>query len=92
MWNRTLQNWQSEFLAAASMVVLAIYVPPARLSGVQTGRGTAFQYRFGGLSIRDLKQDVGVAGDAIAVSIFDLAPAGEIAADQLFASRATIVR
>lgn len=25
-WNRTLQNWQSEFLALASMVVLAIYL------------------------------------------------------------------
>ncbi|HEY0119010.1 MAG TPA: DUF6766 family protein [Cellulomonas sp.] len=25
-WNRTLQNWQSEFLAVASMVVLAIYL------------------------------------------------------------------
>lgn len=24
-WNRTLQNWQSEFLAVGSMVVLAIY-------------------------------------------------------------------
>jgi hypothetical protein len=25
-WNRTLQNWQSEFLAVGSMVVLAIYL------------------------------------------------------------------
>jgi hypothetical protein len=25
-WNRTLQNWQSEFLAVASMVVLSIYL------------------------------------------------------------------
>ncbi len=25
-WNRTLQNWQSEFLAVASMVVFAIYL------------------------------------------------------------------
>jgi hypothetical protein len=25
-WNRTLQNWQSEFLAVASMVILAIYL------------------------------------------------------------------
>jgi hypothetical protein len=25
-WNRTLQNWQSEFLAVASMVVLGIYL------------------------------------------------------------------
>lgn len=25
-WNRTLQNWQSEFLAIATMVVLAIYL------------------------------------------------------------------
>lgn len=25
-WNRTLQNWQSEFLAIASMVVLSIYL------------------------------------------------------------------
>ena len=25
-WNRTLQNWQSEFLAVASMAVLAIYL------------------------------------------------------------------
>lgn len=25
-WNRTFQNWQSEFLAVASMVVLAIYL------------------------------------------------------------------
>ncbi len=25
-WNRTLQNWQSELLAVASMVILAIYL------------------------------------------------------------------
>jgi hypothetical protein len=25
-WNRTLQNWQSEFLAVASMAILAIYL------------------------------------------------------------------
>jgi hypothetical protein len=25
-WNRTLQNWQSELLAVASMVVLSIYL------------------------------------------------------------------
>ncbi|GAA2701633.1 DUF6766 family protein [Nonomuraea recticatena] len=25
-WNRTLQNWQSEFLAVASMVVLSIHL------------------------------------------------------------------
>ena len=25
-WNRTLQNWQSEFLAVGSMAVLAIYL------------------------------------------------------------------
>jgi hypothetical protein len=25
-WNRTLQNWQSEFLAVASMAVFAIYL------------------------------------------------------------------
>ena len=25
-WNRTLQNWQSEFLAVASMAVLSIYL------------------------------------------------------------------
>jgi hypothetical protein len=25
-WNRTLQNWQSELLAIASMAVLAIYL------------------------------------------------------------------
>jgi hypothetical protein len=25
-WNRTLQNWQSEFLAVLSMVVLSIYL------------------------------------------------------------------
>jgi hypothetical protein len=25
-WNRTLQNWQSEFLAIGSMVVLSIYL------------------------------------------------------------------
>ena len=25
-WNRTLQNWQSEFLAIGSMAVLAIYL------------------------------------------------------------------
>ena len=25
-WNRTLQNWQSEFLAVASMAVLAVYL------------------------------------------------------------------
>jgi len=25
-WNRTLQNWQSEFLAVGSMVVFSIYL------------------------------------------------------------------
>jgi hypothetical protein len=25
-WNRTLQNWQSEFLAVASMVAFSIYL------------------------------------------------------------------
>jgi hypothetical protein len=25
-WNRTLQNWQSELLAVASMAILAIYL------------------------------------------------------------------
>ena len=25
-WNRTLQNWQSEFLAVASMIVFSIYL------------------------------------------------------------------
>ena len=25
-WNRTLQNWQSEFLAVGSMAVLAVYL------------------------------------------------------------------
>lgn len=25
-WNRTLQNWQSEFLAIGSMAVLAVYL------------------------------------------------------------------
>lgn len=25
-WNRTLQNWQSEFLAVGSMAVLSIYI------------------------------------------------------------------
>jgi hypothetical protein len=25
-WNRTLQNWQSEFLAVWSMVVLSVYL------------------------------------------------------------------
>jgi hypothetical protein len=25
-WNRTLQNWQSEFLAVASMVILSVYL------------------------------------------------------------------
>jgi hypothetical protein len=25
-WNRTLQNWQSEFLAVASMVVFAVWL------------------------------------------------------------------
>ena len=25
-WNRTFQNWQSEFLAVASMVVFSIYL------------------------------------------------------------------
>jgi hypothetical protein len=25
-WNRTLQNWQSEFLAVGSMAILAVYL------------------------------------------------------------------
>jgi hypothetical protein len=37
-WNRTLQNWQSEFLAIASMAVFAIYLrqrgsPESKLTG-----------------------------------------------------------
>jgi hypothetical protein len=44
-WNRTLQNWQSEFLAVASMAVLAIYLrqrgspesKPVGASHVSTG-------------------------------------------------------
>ncbi|MEP7019581.1 MAG: DUF6766 family protein [Pseudonocardiales bacterium] len=37
-WNRTLQNWQSEFLAVASMAVFAIYLrqrgsPESKLVG-----------------------------------------------------------
>ena len=29
-WNRTLQNWQSEFLAVCSLAVLAIYLRQRR--------------------------------------------------------------
>ena len=25
-WNKTLQNWQSEFLAVGSMVILSVYL------------------------------------------------------------------
>lgn len=25
-WSRTLQNWQSEFLAVASMIILSVYL------------------------------------------------------------------
>ena len=39
-WNRTLQNWQSEFLAVGSMVVLSIYLrqrgSPVEAGGVST--------------------------------------------------------
>ena len=36
-WNRTLQNWQSEFLAVGSMVILSVYLRP-RLPGIQARR------------------------------------------------------
>jgi hypothetical protein len=26
LWNRTLQNWQSELLAVASMAILSVYL------------------------------------------------------------------
>ena len=35
-WNRTLQNWQSEFLAITSMVLVLHLPPPTRLTPVQT--------------------------------------------------------
>jgi hypothetical protein len=42
-WNRTLQNWQSEFLAVGSMAVLAIYLrqrgsPESKPVGAPTPR------------------------------------------------------
>ena len=44
-WNRTLQNWQSEFLAVGSMAVLRDLPAPARLAGVQAGRRVARGHR-----------------------------------------------
>jgi hypothetical protein len=38
-WARTLQNWQSEFLAVGSFAVLAIYLRQ-RVPGEQAGRCT----------------------------------------------------
>jgi hypothetical protein len=49
-WNRTLQNWQSELLAVASMAILAIYLRqrgssqsnPGPGLGADTQRNTSF--------------------------------------------------
>ena len=40
-WNRTLQNWQSEFLAVGSMADARDLPAPARVAGVQAGRRAA---------------------------------------------------
>ena len=37
-WQTTLQNWQSEFLAVGSMVILSVYLRQRGLTGVQAGR------------------------------------------------------
>ena len=50
-WSRSLQNWQSEFLAVGSMAVLADLPAAAWLPREQTGRGTAQQHRHRGLSV-----------------------------------------
>jgi hypothetical protein len=48
-WSRTLQNWQSEFLAVGSMAVE--HLPAAAwFTGVETGRGSAYEYRRRGVS------------------------------------------
>jgi hypothetical protein len=44
-WNRTLQNWQSEFLAVGSMVALSIYLrqrgsPESKPVGLRFGAGS----------------------------------------------------
>ena len=40
-WNRSFQNWQSEFLAVGSMAVFSRLPAPARVAGVQAGRRRA---------------------------------------------------
>ena len=44
-WNRSLQNWQSEFLAVGSMVVLVDLPPAARITRVQAGGRAACRDR-----------------------------------------------
>ena len=39
-WFESFQNWQSEFLSLAAMVVLSIFLQAARLAGVEAGRRT----------------------------------------------------
>jgi len=36
-WERTMQNWQSEFLAVGSMAIFARVPAPAWVAGVQAG-------------------------------------------------------
>ena len=45
-WNRTMQNWQSEFLAVASMVVLSIYL---RQRGSPESKPVGAQHRSTGI-------------------------------------------
>ena len=53
-WNRTLQNWQSEFLAVASMVVLSIYLRQRGSPESKPVGRPAFEHRPGGLTLRRL--------------------------------------
>ena len=48
-WARTLQNWQSEFLAVGSMAVLRHLPARARLTREQAGGRAAPQHRSRGL-------------------------------------------
>lgn len=45
-WENTLQNWQSEFLAVGSMVVLAIYL---RQRGSPESKPVGLQHRSTGI-------------------------------------------
>jgi hypothetical protein len=49
-WERTLQNWQSEFLAVGSMAILSVYLRQRGVARVEAGGRASRRHRHGGLA------------------------------------------